>query len=52
MFQKAIQMEVDRIRKDQKEKLKSYEVKLQDKMKMINDLITDQQNSKTEKQSL
>ena len=45
-------MEVERIRKEQKEKLKDYEAKLQSKNKIINDLLTDQENSKTDKSQL
>jgi len=43
-----VQIEVDKIKKESKEKMKDYEDKLQKKNKIINDLLTESENIKTE----
>ena len=48
MFQNIINIEVDKLKKDAKEKKKEYERKLAEKTNKMNDLLTDLENSKTE----
>ena len=48
IFQNIVQVEVDKIKKEGKEKMKEYEEKLNKKNKIINDLLTDSENIKTE----
>ena len=43
-----MQIEVEKIKKESKEKMKEYEDKLQKKNKIINDLLTESENTKTE----
>jgi predicted nucleic acid-binding Zn-ribbon protein len=43
---------VDKLKRDAKEKMKEYEDKLQKKNKVINDLLTESENIKTEKLTL
>lgn len=52
MFQNIIKIEVEKLKKEQKDKLKDYENKIQQKNKVINDLLTEQENSKTDQQNL
>jgi len=48
IFQNIVQIEVDKLKKEAKEKISQYEDKLQKKNKTINDLLTDSENLKTE----
>ena len=43
-----MQIEVEKIKKESKEKVKEYEEKLLKKNKIINDLLTESENIKTE----
>jgi len=52
LFQNIVQIEVDKLKRDAKEKMKEYEEKLQKKNKVINDLLTESENIKTEKFNL
>lgn len=52
LFNNIVQIEVDKLKKDAKEKMREYEEKLLKKNKIINDLLTDQENIKTEKHNL
>ena len=48
IFQNIVQIEVDKLKKEAKEKISQYEDKLQKKNKTINDLLTESENRKTE----
>lgn len=52
LFKNIVQIEVDKLKRDAKEKMKEYEDKLQKKNKIINDLLTESENIKTEKLTL
>ena len=52
LFQNIVQIEVDKLKKDAKEKMKEYEDKLQKKNKIINEMLTESENIKTEKSSI
>jgi hypothetical protein len=52
LFKNIVQIEVDKLKKEAKEKMKDYEDKLQKKNKIINDLLTESENIKTEKLTL
>lgn len=47
-MQNIINIEVDKLKKDAKEKKKEYEKKLAEKTNKINDLLTELENTKTE----
>lgn len=48
LFQNIINIEVDKLKKDAREKKKEYERKLLDKTNKINELLTDLENKQTE----
>lgn len=48
LFQNIINIEVDKLKKDAKEKKKEYQRQLGEKTNKINDLLTDIENLKTE----
>lgn len=52
LFQNMFQIEVDKLKKEAKEKMREYEDKIQKKNKIINDLLTESENIKTEKFTL